>query len=170
MSGAVISAIDPPAGDSADRKLASTRAGARHRRDSLDHGVTHRHITHEHAAATVHGDSAYGRMNKWLALHITRFVGSMTCAYLFAGLALISLPSVIRQHDITALIAWIAQTFLQLVLLSIIIVGQQVLAEASDQRAAADHETIELLRQINVQQLDILEELRGVIGRLTSLS
>jgi hypothetical protein len=90
----------------------------------------------------------------------------MTCAYLFAGLALISLPSVIRQHDVVTLVAWVAQTFLQLVLLSIIIVGQQVLAEASDQRAEADHETLELLTEMQTQQMSDHDETLAVLHRI----
>jgi hypothetical protein len=54
---------------------------------------------------------------------------------------------------------WVAQTFLQLVLLSIIIVGQRVLSEADDARADADHETLDLLHQMNILQLKILREL-----------
>src|SRR6185503_3063489 len=61
--------------------------------------------------------------NGWLALVITNAVGTMWCAYVFAGIALISLPAAIRGGTAT-LIAWIAQTFLQLVLLSVIMVGQ----------------------------------------------
>ena len=50
----------------------------------------------------------------------------MWCAYAFALIALLSLPSAIRSHDILVLVSWVAQTFLQLVLLSIIMVGQDV--------------------------------------------
>jgi hypothetical protein len=63
------------------------------------------------------------RFNDWLALKITRAVGTMWCAYAFAALALMSKPWTLSGQ---ALIAWIAQTFLQLVLLSIIIVGQDL--------------------------------------------
>ena len=66
----------------------------------------------------------------------------MWCAYVFALLALISLPAAIRSHDPIIIVAWIAQTFLQLVLLPIIIVGQNVQAAASDARAESDHETL----------------------------
>jgi len=52
--------------------------------------------------------------NSWLAVTITDVVGTMWCAYAFAGLALISFPSALRSGT-SALIAWIAQTFLQLV-------------------------------------------------------
>ncbi len=82
--------------------------------------------------------------NAKLALLITRSVGTMACAYLFAAIALISLPDAIRAGR-PAIISWIAQTFLQLVLLSIIMVGQSMQAAASDIRAEkqfADTETI----------------------------
>jgi hypothetical protein len=82
--------------------------------------------------------------NAKVALVITRSVGTMACAYLFALIALISLPDAVTAGR-PALISWIAQTFLQLVLLSIIMVGQSVQSAASDARAAkefADTETI----------------------------
>ncbi|MEO6858456.1 MAG: hypothetical protein ABI323_07710 [Solirubrobacteraceae bacterium] len=83
--------------------------------------------------------------NAKLALIITRSVGTMACAYLFAVIALISLPAAISSGQVIIIVAWIAQTFLQLVLLSIIMVGQTVQSAASDARAAkefADTETI----------------------------
>ena len=64
--------------------------------------------------------------NDWLARKITNGVATMWCAYLFAFLALISLPAAIKTHDVVTIVAWIAQTFLQLVLLSIIMVGQNL--------------------------------------------
>jgi hypothetical protein len=82
--------------------------------------------------------------NAKVALVITRSVGTMACAYLFGLIALISLPDAIKAGR-PAIISWIAQTFLQLVLLSIIMVGQSVQSAASDARAAkefADTETI----------------------------
>ena len=66
----------------------------------------------------------------------------MWCAYVFAIIALISLPSAIQSGNSIIIIGWIAQTFLQLVLLPIIIVGQNVQAAASDARAESDHETL----------------------------
>jgi hypothetical protein len=83
--------------------------------------------------------------NAKLALVITRSVGTMACAYLFAAIALISLPAALGSGQVIIIVAWIAQTFLQLVLLSIIMVGQTVQSAASDARAAkefADTETI----------------------------
>ena len=86
--------------------------------------------------------------NAWLALRITDGVGTMWCAYAFTGLALISLPAAIAG-GIGPLISWIAQTFLQLVLLSIIMVGQKVAAAASDKQAFQTFKDAEALLEIS---------------------
>jgi len=69
------------------------------------------------------------KFNQWLALKITNAVSSMICAYLFAIIALISLPAALATHQIVVIVAWLAQTFLQLVLLSVIMVGQKLQAD-----------------------------------------
>ena len=79
------------------------------------------------------------RFNAWLAVKVTTGVGTMWCAYAFAALALVSLPSAIASHNAVTLVSWISQTFLQLVLLSVIIVGQNVLAAAADKRSEATY-------------------------------
>jgi hypothetical protein len=81
-------------------------------------------------------DSAVNRFNTKVALVITTAVGSMWCAYAFALFDLISLPDAIKGGAST-IVSWVAQTFLQLVLLSIIMVGQNVQAAAADKRAEA---------------------------------
>ncbi len=81
------------------------------------------------------GGGPFARFNARFGLFITIIVGTMWCAYLFTLLALVSLPSAIKTHNTVIIVAWIAQTFLQLVLLPIIIVGQNVQAAASDKRA-----------------------------------
>jgi hypothetical protein len=78
---------------------------------------------------------------------ITNAVGTMWCAYLFAIIAFISLPSAIQGGTAT-LISWIAQTFIQLVLLSIIMVGQKVSAQASDKQALQTYKDAEALLKI----------------------
>ena len=80
--------------------------------------------------------------NRRIALRITSFVSSMWCAYLFAAIALISLPAAIRTGDTLIIVAWIAQTFLQLVLLSIIMVGQGVASAAVDKKINETHEAV----------------------------
>lgn len=88
------------------------------------------------------------RFNEWLAIHITKVVGTMWCAYAFAILAFISLPAAIRGGTAT-LISWIAQTFLQLVLLSIIMVGQNIAAKKSDRQLEQTYRDSEELLKIN---------------------
>jgi hypothetical protein len=83
-----------------------------------------------------HGNTM-ARFNTWFAIKITNGVGTMWCAYAFAALAFVSLPSAINAHSAVVLVSWISQTFLQLVLLSVIIVGQNVLAAAADKRSEA---------------------------------
>jgi len=73
------------------------------------------------------------RFNARFGLLITVAVGTMWCAYIFACIALISLPDNI--HSTQTLILWISSSFLQLVLLPIIIVGQNIQAKTSDKRA-----------------------------------
>jgi hypothetical protein len=85
--------------------------------------------------------------NGRFAILITNSVGTMWCAYAFALLALISLPEAIKAGT-AALIAWIAQTFLQLVLLSVIMVGQKVSAAASDKQALQTYKDAEALLKI----------------------
>ena len=77
--------------------------------------------------------------NRRLAGKITSFVSTMWCAYIFAALALISLPAAIKTGDVVIIVAWIAQTFLQLVLLSIIMVGQQVSSASVEKMIRETH-------------------------------
>ena len=80
--------------------------------------------------------TAVNRFNTKVAIVVTKVVGSMWCAYAFALFDLISFPSAVRAGA-SAIVTWVAQTFLQLVLLSVIMVGQNVQAAAADKRAEA---------------------------------
>ncbi len=90
----------------------------------------------------------------------------MVCAYLFTALALVSLSSAVKSGDLIIIVAWIAQTFLQLVLLPVIIVGQNVQAAAADKRAeqtyldaeAVLYEAQEIQNHL-LQQDKVLEQL-----------
>ena len=95
--------------------------------------------------------------NNWLAVKITNTVGTMWCAYVFAIIALISLPDAIKSGT-SALVAWIAQTFLQLVLLSIIMVGQKVASEKSDQQLEQTYMDAEALLQITDDMHKLLKQ------------
>ena len=111
------------------------------------------------------------KINDWLdsiALKITSAVGSMWCAIIFSIIALTSLPSVIAQSIQTAsiapLIQWIAQTFLQLVLLSIILKGQNIgsaqldrVIERIDENTAKTEAAAERIEHI-VEIIEQIEE------------
>ena len=121
-----------------------------------------------HVMGAIHGSGGAGRFNTWLAVRITKTVGSMWIAYLFAAIALISLPAALASGQVIVIVSWVAQTFLQLVLLPIIIVGQNVIQAANDARAEADHETLSAVHMltvevhtINVAQTEILKRLPG---------
>jgi hypothetical protein len=94
------------------------------------------------------------RFNTRFALIITLAVGSMWCAYLFTAIALVSLPAALKTGDKIVIVSWIAQTFLQLVLLPIIIVGQNVQGAASDKRAEETYKDAEavLAEALQIQQ------------------
>jgi len=102
------------------------------------------------------GDNPITRFNRWLAVKVTNGVGTMWCAYAFAALALLSLPAAIMSGNAVLIVSWISQTFLQLVLLSIIIVGQNVLAAASDKRAEATYEDADAVLHTSLQIQDHL--------------
>jgi hypothetical protein len=90
-------------------------------------------------------------LNGRIGLFITQRVGSMWAAYLFAALALISLPSALSSGSSIVIVSWVAQTFLQLVLLPIIIVGQNIQAAASDTRAEETYKDAEAVLHECVQ-------------------
>jgi hypothetical protein len=122
-----------------------------------------RHVTNRDVRTAIYGAHAIGRFNDWLAVHITRGIGSMWAAYVFVLIALVSFPQAfgafVRGDTLTG-ITWLSQSFLQLVLLPILMVGQRVISAAQDARAETDHETLTALHRINVQQLQILEALQ----------
>lgn len=120
------------------------------------------HVPHPHlenrkkqGAATISNE--HSGFNGWLAVKITNIVGTMWCAYAFAVLAFISLPEAIRGGT-GPLIAWIAQTFLQLVLLSIIMVGQKVAAAASDKQALQTYQDAEVLLELTNDMQKLLRQ------------
>jgi hypothetical protein len=121
----------------------------------------YQHIPHPHIAN--HGkrgpvkvadqlprDNAIQRFNARVAVRVTKMVGSMWCAYLFAAFDLLSLPAAIKG-GISTIVAWVAQTFLQLVLLSIIMVGQNVQSAAADKRSEDTYVDAEAVLQEALQ-------------------
>jgi hypothetical protein len=121
--------------------------------------------------------------NAKVAVIITRGVGTMACAYVFCVIALVSLPAILieagalRQSDapsfltkpgLILIVAWVAQTFIQLVLLSIIMVGQNVQSIASDARSEKTYEDAVAI----LDRLDVRTEggLKAILDRIDQLA
>ena len=107
------------------------------------------------------------RFNAALALRITSLVGTMWCAYLFAGIALVSLPAVLSTGSATVIVAWVAQTFLQLVLLAVIMVAQDVqargVAEKINETHTASLAEFELATAARAEAATVLADLQALM-------
>ena len=113
--------------------------------EELFHHIPHPRIAQRKSDRPVKVDDERVGLNGKVALVITAVVGTMWCAYLFTVLALISLPSAIASGQVIIIVAWIAQTFIQLVLLPIIIVGQNIQGKASDKRSEQTYKDAEAI-------------------------
>jgi len=147
--------------------------------------------TRHHLAAAVRFNPAEVRkamgevegFNAKLAVLITSAVGTMACAYLFCLIALVSLPAILieagalpasdvpkflTKPGLILIVAWIAQTFIQLVLLSIIMVGQDVQSKASDARSASTFKDAETI----LDRLDLHTQggLRAILDRINEIA
>lgn len=142
----------------------------------------HPHFGHTRHGLPVHlrtadhlntpGAGWYKRVNAKIAIWATAAVGSMTCAWLFAALAVAGLKTAMAPGNI-GLLFWFSSDFLQLTLLSVIMVGQNIAAQASDARAAKTFEDTELV----VDRLDehteggikaVLDAIDALPGKLTA--
>jgi len=111
--------------------------------------------------------------NTKLAAKITSGVSTMWCAYLFAAIALVSLPSALKSGDLIVIVAWVAQTFLQLVLLSIIMVGQNVSSASVEQKINETHEAslgeFELAKEARLVAAQEIAELKKISAEVHRL-
>lgn len=112
-------------------------------------------------------------INQRFGLAITKSVGTMWAAYAFFALSLVSLPAAIMTGDTVIIVAWVAQTFLQLVLLPIIIVGQNLQAAKTEIRAIATYEDataiLEEAKEIQAHLADQDKALSHLIDKMTAL-
>jgi hypothetical protein len=107
-------------------------------------------------------------VNAKIAVFLTNLVGSMWCAYVFGIIALLGLRPALRPGG-EGIVAWIAQTFLQLVLLSVIMVGQNVQSVASDLRSQHTYDdTVEILDRLNIHTAGGIKDLADRLDLLES--
>jgi len=140
--------------------------------------LRHRHIEERKKTGPAKTSEGHVGLNGRIALVLTGAVGTMWCACVFAGLALIVVPQAVRGGLLT-FVQWVSQTFIQLVMLSVIMVGQNVLGIASDRRAemtyrdaeATFHEAQQIQDHLKAQDdaintiLERLEKLEAGLGR-----
>lgn len=118
--------------------------------------TSHGHAVHAKTTDHLPTHNAYARFNKRVALLITNNVGTMSCFWLFCIIALLGLPAalveahvisptigIIGEAGFVILVEWLAQSFIQLVLLPALMVGQNLQNIAADARSAKTFEDVE---------------------------
>jgi uncharacterized membrane protein YhaH (DUF805 family) len=135
----------------------------------MDSHRENEHVVHPKELIKKKGGGLSG-FNNSLAVAITNRVGTMWTAYIFTLLAIVSLPAILTEAfhltvfphwlisvGLIALVAWVAQTFLLLVLLPIIIVGQNVIQSHQEAKAETDHKTLTYLANLQEEQMTLLK-------------
>lgn len=122
---------------------------------------------------------ARGGLNTRIAVLLTKGVGSMWTAYLFALLAIIGLLGVLNLLAPIAytLVAWTSQTFIQLTLLPIIMVGQAVLGKhqelVSEEMAKTTqksyHQLGQMVKHLNAQDEELLKQTNELVSNTSLL-
>ena len=143
------------------------------------HGLLHRdartRLDELHNSRPVKVEDGHVGFNGKIALIITGVVGTMWAAYIFAGIGTVGIFAALSNDAfLVLLVGAVSGYFLQLVLLPIIIVGQNIQGRASDKRAvetykdaeAILHECIQLQQHLEAQDKlldDMVTKLQGIL-------
>jgi hypothetical protein len=138
---------------------------------SFEH-ISHPRVAARRKAGPPQSAEEHIGVNGRIGLTLTTVVGTMWCAYAFALLALLVLPQA-AGGGLLAFIQWLSQTFIQLVMLSVIMVGQNILGRAADKRSemtyqdadATLHEVGQLQAHLKVQD----EALNALLDKIAKL-
>jgi hypothetical protein len=121
---------------------------------------------HQHQPRNVNlvheAEKASSGFNQKLAIGLTKAVGTMICAYIFAVLAIIGYPGF--HATATQWVQWISQTFIQLVMLSVIMVGQSILGRQQELQAdeqfhttmSSYHDIEQIMQHLSAQDAELL--------------
>jgi uncharacterized membrane protein len=148
-----------------------------------------KHVRHTHVTQNVnevHKEKQQG-FNARVAVMTTRRVGTMQTAYSFVVLAIVGLLGIVGWLPPVALVlvAWFSQTFLQLVLLPILSVGQNVLSQHAELMAEeqfnttikAEHNIEQVMQHLSAQDKELLDqtallkyvpEMKAMLEKLTA--
>lgn len=141
------------------------------------------HKKHEHTPRNINEvHKASQGINARIAVFLTTVIGSMPTAYVFVVLAFTGLLAILGVLSplIALLVAWLSQTFIQLVLLPVIMVGQNVLNEkqalqADEQFATTQkiyHDLEQAVEHLSEQDKELLKQtdlLLNIVKRIEAL-
>jgi hypothetical protein len=142
--------------------------------------VLFRHEPHQHQPRNVNllmeAEQATAGFNTRLAVVLTQGTGTMWTAYVFAALAIIGLFGLLGWLNpfIFLLTTWISQQFLQLVLLPVILVGQNVLSHKAELQADEQfsttmsiyHDIEQIMQHLSAQDAELLRHAKMLIHLL----
>jgi len=117
-------------------------------------------------------------VNTRIAVGLTKSVGTMWTAYSFAVLALVGLLAILGWLPpiVALLVVWASQTFIQLVMLPILSVGQNVLGRHAELLADEQFNTTmnsyhaigEIMQHLSAQDAELLKHTRMLIHLLNA--
>ena len=132
--------------------------------------VLFHHEPHQHQPRNVNllheAEQTASGFNTRVAVALTKGVGTMWTAYAFVVLAFIGLFAILGLLNpiVALLVAWASQTFLQLVFLPIIMVGQNVLGRKTELQAdeqfrttmSTYHDIEQVMNHLSAQDAELL--------------
>jgi|SRR5437660_2184426 len=129
------------------------------------------HVTSHHQPRNVNlihkAEQATAGFNDKLAILLAKGVGTMICAYIFAILAIIGFPGLVNAQT-SQWVQWTSQTFIQLTMLSVIMVGQAVLGHKQELQADEQfnttkntyHDIEQVMQHLCAQDAELLRHAR----------
>jgi hypothetical protein len=121
-------------------------------------------------------EQANAGVNQHVAILLTKGVGTMWTAYVFTLLAIIGLLGILGLLNpvIILLVSWTSQTLIQLVLLPVIMVGQNVLGHHAELMAEEQfkttqntyHDIEEVMQHLAAQDAELLKQSHMIIHLL----
>lgn len=142
--------------------------------------ILFRHEPHLHQPRNVNqimaAERAAGGFNEKLAIWLTNSVGTMWTAYIFAMIAVIGLFAILGVFNpiVALLVAWASQTLIQLVLLPVIMVGQNVLGRKAELQSEEQfrttmstyHDIEQIMEHLCAQDAELLHQTKMLIHLL----
>lgn len=141
----------------------ATTAQPLHIHTPRPHTVRNPNLVH----AKARQQTGFAGFNARLAVLITRNVGSMQCAYLFACIGIGSLVGLVTGNVVVAAVfGSISSYFLQLVLLPIISVGQEQMSQHAEIQSEeqfravqnTEHDSEQMMAHLSAQDSELLKQ------------